>query len=186
MDWINEIREYTPYNEEEERDKELFLKAIDSFGDLLYRENPIAHITCSAFIVNGSRDKTVMIYHNIYKSWAWVGGHADGDDNLEAVALREVKEETGLDAKIIKKGIFTLEDIHVAGHYKKGKYVSSHLHLNVTYLVEADENDSLKVKPDENSGVKWVDIDKMTEVSEEPDMIKIYQKLIDKLKKEEY
>ena len=34
-----------------------------------------------------------MIYHNIYDSWAWVGGHADGDEDLVHVVKKEIEEQ---------------------------------------------------------------------------------------------
>ena len=68
------------------------------------------------------------------------------------------------------------------GHVKRGRYVSSHQHLNFTYLLEADESQPLAVKPDENSGVQWVPIDQMLTYSTEREMHPVYQKLIDKLR----
>ena len=178
-----EIEEYKPYNEQEEQDKKVILKYIDTFDDVLTRNNEFGHFTASAWVVNKAKTKVLMIYHNIYKSWAWTGGHSDGDSNLLNVAIREVKEETGVkDVKPISDDIFSLEIICVNGHVKRGKYVSSHVHLNVTYLLEADEDEELKIKEDENSGVRWVDIDKAVELSNEAWMKGIYKKLIEKQK----
>lgn len=179
-----EIEDYKPYNEQEEQDKKVMLKYIDAFDDVLTRQNEFAHFTASSWVVNKDRTKVLMIYHNIYKSWAWTGGHSDGDSNLLNVAMREVKEETGVETvKPITEDIFSLEIICVNGHVKRGKYVSSHVHLNVTYLLEADESESLKIKEDENSGVRWVDIDKAIDLSTEAWMKKIYKKLIEKQKR---
>lgn len=94
--WIDEIRKYIPYNTQEEKDKELILKCINVYDNLLFRENPIAHITSSGYIVNKDRTKVLMIHHNIYKTWAWTGGHADGDPDLIHVAIKEAIEETGV------------------------------------------------------------------------------------------
>lgn len=91
-----EIKNYIPYNEQEEKDKELLLKYIDGFDDILTRENELCHFTASNWIVNKERTKVLMAYHNIYKSWAWTGGHADGESDLLKVALREANEETGI------------------------------------------------------------------------------------------
>jgi hypothetical protein len=96
MNWINSIKEYILYNEQEEKDKEVFIKCINMFDDILIRNNEIAHITSSAFIVNKDKDKVLMVYHNIYTSWSWVGGHADGEEDLLYVAMKEAKEETGI------------------------------------------------------------------------------------------
>ena len=178
-----EIEEYKPYNEQEEQDKKVILKYIDTFDDVLTRNNEFGHFTASSWVLNKDRTKVLMIYHNIYKSWAWTGGHSDGDSNLLNVAIREVKEETGVkDVKPISDDIFSLEIICVNGHVKRGKYVSSHVHLNITYLLEADEDEELKIKEDENSGVRWVDIDKAVELSNEAWMKGIYKKLIEKQK----
>lgn len=67
-------------------------------------------------------------------------------------------------------------------HIKRGKYVASHLHLSVAYILEADENEELVVKEDENSGVKWVDIDNVLDLTNEEYMKNVYKKLIDKSK----
>ena len=61
------------------------------------RQNEYGHFTSSAFVLNKERTKILMIYHKIYNSWAWTGGHADGDTDLLYTAIREVKEETNLD-----------------------------------------------------------------------------------------
>ena len=179
-----EIKGYKPYNEQEEQDKNVTLKYIDTFDDVLTRQNEFGHFTASSWVVNKERTKVLMIYHNIYKSWAWTGGHSDGESDLLNVAIREVKEETGIkNVKPIKDDIFSLEIICVNGHVKRGKYVSSHVHLNVTYLLEADEGEELKIKEDENSGVKWIDIDKAIDLSNEEWMKGIYKKLIEKMKR---
>jgi len=61
----------------------------------LLRDNEIAHITSSGFILNKSLDKALLIHHNIRNVWAWTGGHADGNSNLLEVAIQEAVEETG-------------------------------------------------------------------------------------------
>jgi 8-oxo-dGTP pyrophosphatase MutT (NUDIX family) len=182
------IEEYQPYNEQEANDKQIMLKYIDTFEDVLTRNNEFGHFTASAWAVNREKTKVLMIYHNIYQSWAWTGGHADGEDNLLEVAIRELKEETGIkNVKVLNNNIFSLEIICVNGHIKKEKYVSSHQHLNLTYLVEVDEKEILKVKEEENSGVKWMNLEDIAKNSNEKWMIEnVYQKLNDKLKNTRY
>lgn len=184
MNLKKEIESYVPYNEQERCDKELMIEYINTFRDVLTRENKMCHFTASNWIVNKEKTKILMVYHNIYKSWAWTGGHADGESNLLNVALREAEEETGLkNLKVISDGIFSLQILTVDSHIKRGKFISSHLHLDCCFLLEADENEMLKIKEDENSGVKWIDIDKAVEMSNEENMKPIYKKLNEKLKK---
>ena len=73
-----------------------------------------------------------MAYHNIYQAWTWLGGHADGECCLHAVALREAEEETGVRARPVQAEIFSVEILPVPEHVKRGKTVRGHVHLNVT------------------------------------------------------
>ncbi len=180
------IEKFNPYNEQEEVEKRIMLKYIDDFDNVLTRQNEYGHFTSSAFILNKEKTKILMIYHKIYNSWAWTGGHSDGDSDLLYVAMKEAKEETGItNVEPIKDDIYSLEIINVNGHEKRGKYVGSHVHLNVTYLLESDENEEIRIKEDENSGVKWIPIDEITKYSSEPWICsRVYQKIIDKMKKD--
>ncbi len=181
---IKQIEDFSPYNEEEKKDKETILAALNKEEGVFTRENEILHLTSSCWIVNKEKDKVLLCYHNIYKAWSWLGGHNDDEVDCLSVALREAKEESGLsNFKILNNGkIFSLEILTVDGHYKKGKYVSSHLHLNITYLLQEDENDRLIIKEDENSGLRWVKLDDVYSLSSERWMVEhIYKKLNAKL-----
>ena len=185
MSLVKDIEKYIPVNEQEENDKKIMLNYMQKNTDYLTRENEVAHFTTSIWTVNKERTKTLMVYHNIYDSWSWIGGHADGEEDLSAVALRELKEETGIeDAALVSKDIFSLEILTVDGHMKKGKYIPSHLHFNVTYLAEADEDQILVVNEDENKGVKWFIFEAALKASSEPWMVdRVYRKLVEKMNK---
>lgn len=179
---IKLINKFEPCCEQEEKDKEMFLKYIGTFMDVLTRDNDMCHFTSSAWVVNKDRTKVLMIHHNIYNSWAWIGGHADGEEDLLKVAIREVKEETGLsNIKVIDELPFSIQLLPVKSHIKRGKFVASHLHMDCCFLFEADDNSDIRIKEDENSGVKWIDIDKVVDMSNEEHMKPIYSKIIDKL-----
>lgn len=136
---LEELEAYRPWNDQEERDRAELLRRLRS-GEALYtRDNAAGHLTASAWVVSPDLTQVLMAYHNLYDSWSWLGGHADGDRDLLAVSMREVREESGLTAvRPVSPHIYSLEILTVDGHEKRGAYVSSHLHLNVTYLLEAD------------------------------------------------
>ena len=184
MSVYEDIARYEPFNEQERRDKAVILRFLEENDNAFLRENLIAHMTASAWVVNPLRDKVLMVYHRIYDSWSWTGGHADGEEDLLAVALREVTEETGVThVRPVSKDIFSLETLTVDGHEKRGEYVPSHLHLNLTYLLEADDTEVLRVCEDENKGVAWFGLDEALAASTEPWFVKrIYGKLNEKLK----
>ena len=139
--YVDEIRAYTPQNEQEAADQRLILEYIRLFPDnILTRDNEIAHLSSSGFVVNADGTRVLMAHHNIYKVWAWTGGHADGEGDLLSVALREAREETGVEhIRPLSPAIASLDILPVWGHVKRGKWVPSHQHLNVSYLLVADE-----------------------------------------------
>lgn len=186
MTLLQQIENYIPVNEQEQRDRERMIRFIMENPDCLERSNEVGHFTTSIWTVNKERTKTLMVYHNIYNSWSWIGGHADGIEDLSVVAMRELNEETGIaGATLVSREIFSLETLTVDGHMKKGKYVPSHLHFNITFLAEADEAEALTVKEDENRAVKWWTFEEALQVSTEPWMVeRVYKKLIERSRSE--
>lgn len=181
---IEKITAYQPFNEQERKDKDLILSCLSNMDDVFSRESFMAHMTASAWIVNKDRTKVLMAYHKLYDSWAWLGGHADGETDLLKVSLKEAQEESGITAvKPVSEEIFSLEVLPVYGHVKRGEYVSTHLHLNLTYLLEGDEEEMLTAKEDENSAVAWFTPEEALKASSEKWIIEnIYSKLILKMK----
>lgn len=181
MTIFEQLQAFTPFNEQEASDRRLMLQYAGLFSDLLTRDNEMAHLTASCWIVNPDKTKVLLAYHNIYDSWAWLGGHADGDGDLRRVALREAQEESGLtQARILGEGIFSLEILGVDGHVRRGRYVGTHLHLNVTYLMEADDRLPIRAKPDENSAVRWMPVGEVLQAVSEPEMRVVYRKLMER------
>ena len=179
---IRQIQNFHPFNEQEAADKSLFLKLLAENDDISRRDNLSFHLTASAWVVDPERTRVLMAYHNLYNSWAWLGGHADGSYDLAAVAEKEAREEAGLTrVKLVSPEILSLEILTVSGHEKKGRYVPSHLHLNCTYLLEADPNAPIRIKEDENSQVGWIGFDDISMKSTEAWFVeRIYSKLCKK------
>lgn len=184
MNYKEAIERYKPINEQEASEKKVILDYINQYHhNILLRDNEFGHLTSSGFIMNKDLTKTLMIHHNIYNTWAWTGGHADGDEDLLYVAIKEAKEETGV-TKIepLTNEIASIDILPVWGHVKKGKYVATHMHLSVAYILIADEAQELYINEAENSGVKWIEIEEMKQYCKEEKMLPVYYKLIERAK----
>lgn len=177
-----EVEAYVPQSPEEAGDKAMVLEYLRRFPDnILTRDNKIAHFTSSGFVVNRDCTKVLMAHHNLYRVWAWTGGHADGDPDLLAVAMREVREETGVEhLRPLSTAMASLDILPVWGHVKRGQWVPSHQHLNTTYLLIADERDPLHYREGENTKVDWLPADKLLELTNEWQMDGVYTKLLDR------
>ena len=158
---INKIEHFVPSCEQEEKDKEYFLRFINTFDDVLTRDNIFGHLCSSGWVLNKDRTKILLVYHNILGGYIFPGGHLDGETDCLSVALREVEEETGFKAKPISDNIFSIWTGPTKAHIKRGKFVSAHTHLDIDFLLEADDDQPLIVKPDENQSVIWADINEI-------------------------
>ena len=127
-------------------------------GDNLFcRSNLEGHITASAWVVNKTMDKALLIKHKSLGYWLMPGGHADGSDDILAMAMREVEEETGVqNLTVLGDGIFDLDVHGIPAAHKHGKDEPHHTHYDVRYLLVADENEDLILAEDESDDVKWI------------------------------
>lgn len=148
-----------------------------------YTREGEVHCTSSAFLVNETLDKALVVYHNIYDSYTWVGGHNDGERDFLSVAKREAMEETGISALTL----FSSKPVHlgflpVKEHVRRGETVKAHTHLNVTFAFLVSERETIRVKEDENSDVRWIKIDELCTLSKEPHMIPVFRETIENLR----
>lgn len=177
----DQIAGFIPTCEQERSDKSKIYHFMQDYPhNILTRDNGIAHLTSSGFIMNRDLTRALIIYHKIYNAWGWTGGHADGDQDLLAIALKEAREETGLKRLTpLSRHILSLDILPVWGHVKNGSYVSAHLHLNASYVLIAEEEDPLILNEDETGGIQWIEADRIGDYSTEPDLVVIYKKLIE-------
>jgi len=121
-------------------------------ASLLDRTHVPCHWTASAWIVDASREMALVLFHRKLQMWLQPGGHADGDWDMPAVALREAWEETGLGSlRLDSPSIFDFDITPIPARSD----MAAHAHLDVRYLLSADRAEPI-LESAESNGVKWV------------------------------
>ncbi len=182
MDYMKSIQNFAPSNDQEVTDQKVILSYIQDYPDnVLLRDNKIGHITSSGFLMNKDLNRILLVHHNIRGVWGWTGGHADGDDDLLHVAIKEAKEETGIvTVKPLTHSIVSLDILPVFSHWRKGQFVNTHLHLSVAYILICDEREQVRPRLAENSDVAWFDTEFVNEANFKSADVYLYNKLIEK------
>ena len=184
MDWMEQIRAYQPLIQQEVTDQKQMLEDLQQYGSrILFRDLETVHMTCSGFVLDASMEWVLMVQHKIYQSVCWTGGHADGCEDLLAVAVREAQEETGLsDIFPLCSQLISLEILPVPAHEKYGKPVAAHRHNNVTYGLIGSRRGKPTGNEAENDGAAWYPVADLPQICKEAHMLPIYEKLITRMR----
>ncbi|WP_339607228.1 NUDIX hydrolase [uncultured Roseivirga sp.] len=170
---LTEIKEYQSEYKEEQAFKPRFESLLSNYENCFERSLLMGHITASAWILNHKRDSILLLHHAKLNKWLQPGGHADGDENVRAVALKEAEEETGIsDFVFASNQIFDL-DIHTIPE-RKG--VPEHEHYDVRFLLVAPERAVPQLNHESND-LKWIHFSNLKEkISHEPSLVRMYAK----------
>ncbi|MGW8122385.1 NUDIX hydrolase [Roseivirga echinicomitans] len=170
---LKEIQSHQSEYKEEQAFKPRFEDLLINYDDCFERALLTGHITASAWIFNHKRDSILLLHHAKLNKWLQPGGHADGDENVRAVAVKEAEEETGISGFIFATTeIFDL-DIHTIPE-RNG--VPEHEHFDIRFLLVAPER-AVPQLNHESTDVKWIHMNNLVErISHEPSLLRMYAK----------
>lgn len=170
---IDLLRAYSSKFETERVYAAQFLELLEH-PNAFQRDHLPGHITGSSWIVDPSRNFVLLVHHGTLNKWLQPGGHADGEENVLKVALREAEEETGVKRfNILQEDFFDI-DVHPIPE-RAG--FPEHLHYDIRFLFEVDKSEKVTVS-EESHDVAWVavrELDKLTHGN--PSIIRMVQKV---------
>ncbi len=151
---------------------ELLRQFVETHTDCFERSLSVGHVTGSAWILDRQRAFALLTHHRKLDKWLQPGGHADGDSDILRVAMREAREESGLEEiRPVSEDIFDV-DIHAI---PARKTEPAHLHYDVRFLLEADRNAPLALS-EESRSLRWVALDRIAQLNPEESIARMVVK----------
>lgn len=149
------------------------IRFVETHPDALHRSCLPGHLTGSAWIVSPDRKRTLLTHHLKLDKWLQLGGHADGDGDLLAVALREAREESGLTRlRVVSPAVFDVDRHLIPAR----KTEPEHYHHDLRFMIEADPEEPLVISS-ESKNLAWVDLDRVAELNGEESMARMVRKV---------
>jgi len=145
---------------------------VSAQPDCLARTCIPGHLTGSAWVVSLDRTRTLLTHHLKLNKWLQLGGHADGDPDILAVALREAQEESGLSSvRPISTELFDVDRHWIPE--RRGE--AGHFHFDLRFLIEADASEPL-VRSSESKDLAWVGLARVNDLNPEESMARMVRK----------
>lgn len=169
---LRHLENYRPINSDDKKQAEKVLKFVSGNPQCFERSFLKGHITGSAWVVDDSGEKVLLTHHKKLNKWLQLGGHADGNPDVFAVALREAEEESGLkNFNVVVPVIFDL-DVHLIPERKNEP---AHFHYDIRFVFKADSSAPLKIT-EESRDLAWVFLNDLEQYSTEASLLRMRKK----------
>ena len=160
------LADYLRRHPDEAAAQALFTAFLASPGALFERSHAPGHFTGSAWLVSADGARVLLTHHRKLGRWLQLGGHADGDPNLAAVALREAEEESGLVDLVVEPAIFDIDRHAIPARGSEPE----HWHYDVRFVVRATGSEAFAIS-EESLALAWKPIaDIATDPTSDPSL----------------
>ena len=169
---LNKLRDYQPYDQHERDMYETLVRFVETERNCFDRDLPTGHITGSSWIIDRSHTKALLTHHFKLDRWLQLGGHADGDPDVLRVAMREAREESGIEhIRPLTEAIFDVDVHPIPARDMEPR----HLHYDVRFLLEADADSPLVISG-ESKDLAWVCLTDIAQITTERSITRMVTK----------
>ena len=169
---IEQLRRHRASNEHEEKMRARILAFVEAHEDCFERSLRIGHVTGSAWILDRTRQYTLLTHHAKLDKWLQPGGHADGDADILGVAVREAEEESGLKSlRVVSEEIFDVDAHEIPA--RGGE--PAHVHYDIRFVLEADLTEPL-IRTEESHDLAWVALDHVAGLNTDESVLRMVRK----------
>ncbi|MES2607960.1 MAG: NUDIX hydrolase [Pseudomonadota bacterium] len=168
---IQLLNQYNPSDAEITMKNDM-LSFIDANENCFERSLEIGHITGSAWLLNKAGDKALLMHHKKLDKWLQLGGHADGETDILAVALKEAQEESGITSiEPVMNAIFDI-DVHKIPAYG---IIKEHFHYDVRFLLKVTSDEDISINSESNE-LRWIGKNRKELLSSESSVVRMFDK----------
>jgi 8-oxo-dGTP pyrophosphatase MutT (NUDIX family) len=169
---LAKLAAFVPRNDSERVVVERLVAFVEADPRCFERTLLAGHVTGSAWIVDPARERVLLTHHRKLGMWLQLGGHADGDPDVAAVALREAREESGLSSvRLVTDRIFDVDVHAIPAHGVEPE----HFHYDVRFLFEADPAEPLTVSA-ESHDLAWVPVNDVADLATDASVLRMLAK----------
>jgi 8-oxo-dGTP pyrophosphatase MutT (NUDIX family) len=174
---LDKLTGYVPFDDREREAYERLVAFVRNHPDCFERSLSVGHITGAGWLLNGAGDRVLLTHHKKLDKWLQLGGHADGDPDVLRVALREAREESGIEEiEPISTEIFDVDVHPIPAH----NGVAAHFHYDVRFLLRTTGDERFAVS-DESHELAWVSPEELRDLTREESLARMQRKWIDRI-----
>jgi len=168
---IELLRNHVPADGTEEKHRENTLSFVSRTPNCASRETLSGHVTASAWILSPDLNSVLLTHHKKLGRWLQLGGHVEDDVSIQAAALREAREESGIPKMdLLDEALFDI-DVHLIPERKN---TPAHYHYDFRFLILAGDREF--IVSTESNDLAWLDTTEITESVADDSIVRMQSK----------